>query len=170
MFARATFRDTARVIAPPISANISANLAQILMPACGLAVIYMLRPHLDIPCAPTYRTPTFLKNYAPTVSCPQPASYTSIINSLSMLIIYVRRYVATDPFLLAALIVTCTPTANNIVVMCAVSGENKRAMVRDRAEIARRSRLDRAEIAPRSRRDRAEIAPRYRAEIAMRSR
>ena len=102
MFARATFRDTARVIAPPISANISANLAQILMPACGLAVIYMLRPHLDIPCAPTYRTPTFLKNYAPTVSCPQPASYTSIINSLSMLIIYVRRCVATDPFLPAA--------------------------------------------------------------------
>ena len=33
-----------------------------------------------------------------------------------------------DPFWLVCLILTCTPTANNIVVMCDLAGENRRAM------------------------------------------
>jgi predicted permease len=33
-----------------------------------------------------------------------------------------------DPFWLVCLILTATPTANNIVVMCDLAGENRRAM------------------------------------------
>jgi len=37
-------------------------------------------------------------------------------------------YMVADPFWLVCLILTCTPTANNIVVMCDLAGENRRAM------------------------------------------
>ena len=37
-------------------------------------------------------------------------------------------YVVADPFWLVVLILTATPTANNIVVMCDLAGENRRAM------------------------------------------
>ena len=37
-------------------------------------------------------------------------------------------YVVADPFWLVILILTATPTANNIVVMCDLAGENRRAM------------------------------------------
>lgn len=37
-------------------------------------------------------------------------------------------YAVADPFWLVCLILTCTPTANNIVVMCDLAGENRRAM------------------------------------------
>lgn len=37
-------------------------------------------------------------------------------------------YTVADPFWLVCLILTCTPTANNIVVMCDLAGENRRAM------------------------------------------
>lgn len=33
-----------------------------------------------------------------------------------------------DAFWLCALVVTCTPTANNLIVMCDVAGQNKNAM------------------------------------------
>ncbi|EOD25580.1 hypothetical protein EMIHUDRAFT_237450 [Emiliania huxleyi CCMP1516] len=41
---------------------------------------------------------------------------------------FVQPYVAVDPFWLVCLIVTCTPTANNIVVLCELAGENKHTM------------------------------------------
>ncbi len=37
-------------------------------------------------------------------------------------------FLLADPFWLVCLILTCTPTANNIVVMCELAGENRRAM------------------------------------------
>ena len=37
-------------------------------------------------------------------------------------------YIVADPFWLVCLILTATPTANNIVVMCDLAGENRRAM------------------------------------------
>ena len=39
-----------------------------------------------------------------------------------------RRYIVADPFWLVTLILSATPTANNIVVMCDLAGENRRAM------------------------------------------
>lgn len=33
-----------------------------------------------------------------------------------------------DAFWLCALVVTCTPSANNLIVMCDVAGQNKNAM------------------------------------------
>jgi len=41
---------------------------------------------------------------------------------------FVIPNVATDPFWLVALVTTCTPTANNIVVLCELTGENRQAM------------------------------------------
>jgi len=40
----------------------------------------------------------------------------------------VLPFMTVDPFWLVILIVTCTPTANNIVVLCELTGENKHAM------------------------------------------
>ena len=37
-------------------------------------------------------------------------------------------FIVADPFWLVTLILTATPTANNIVVMCDLAGENRRAM------------------------------------------
>ena len=37
-------------------------------------------------------------------------------------------YMMADPFWLVCLVLTCTPTANNIVVMCELAGENRRSM------------------------------------------
>ena len=37
-------------------------------------------------------------------------------------------YIVADPFWLVCLILTATPTANNIVVLCDLAGENRRAM------------------------------------------
>ena len=37
-------------------------------------------------------------------------------------------FIVADPFWLVILILTATPTANNIVVMCDLAGENRRAM------------------------------------------
>ena len=50
-----------------------------------------------------------------------------IARLVSMLHVQVP-YVVADPFYLVCLILTCTPTANNIVVLCDVAGENRRAM------------------------------------------
>lgn len=40
----------------------------------------------------------------------------------------IQPYLTVDPFWLVFLIVTCTPTANNIVVLCELAGENKHTM------------------------------------------
>ena len=37
-------------------------------------------------------------------------------------------YLVADTFWLVFLIVTCTPTANNMVAMCELGGEDRRAM------------------------------------------
>jgi len=40
----------------------------------------------------------------------------------------IQPYLTVDPFWLVLLVVTCTPTANNIVVLCELAGENKHTM------------------------------------------
>ena len=40
----------------------------------------------------------------------------------------IEPFLSVDPFWLSCLIVTCTPTANNIVVLCELAGENKHMM------------------------------------------
>ena len=37
-------------------------------------------------------------------------------------------YMVADPFWLVTLILTATPTANNIVVLCELAGDNRRSM------------------------------------------
>lgn len=57
-----------------------------------------------------------------------PVGGLAIARLLSTLHTHDIPYMVADPFWLATLILTCMPTANNIVVMCDLAGENRRAM------------------------------------------
>ena len=56
-----------------------------------------------------------------------PVCGLGIARLLSALLLPVP-YMMADPFWLVCLVLTCTPTANNIVVMCELAGENRRSM------------------------------------------